>query len=265
MLQHCLTVIPARYGSTRFPAKPLALLHGQPMILHTLQRVMESELSQGTVVVATDDSRIADVVQQAGFHAQLTRHDHDTGSDRVWEVATHYPEATWIVNVQGDEPFIPPVHLNTLATRMQQATDRTEMLTLVCPLQRLATTPEGLLELYHNPNCVKALVSHQGQALYFTRAAAPFVRDGWTPELLLQPSLPVYRHVGLYAYRRSALQAFVQAPPSALEQLEKLEQLRALELGLRIEVGFVESLPHGVDTPDDLTVLNAQALTQLLS
>jgi 3-deoxy-manno-octulosonate cytidylyltransferase (CMP-KDO synthetase) len=254
-LQHCLTVIPARYASTRFPAKPLALLKGKPMILHTIDRVMESDLSQSMVVVATDDERIAEVVRSAGHTALMTQSTHETGSDRAWEVATHYPEASWVINVQGDEPFLPASHLNTLLAHMNDKHDRADILTLACPLQSLASSTGDLLGMYTNPNCVKALVNQQGQALYFSRATVPFVREGLSEALLAQQQLPLYRHIGLYAYQRHALKAFVQAAPSALEQLEKLEQLSALELGLRIDVGLVDSLPHGVDTPEDLAIL----------
>lgn len=261
-----LTVIPARFASTRFPGKPLALLQGKPMILHTVERVLESDLATGSVVVATDDERIAAVVQAAGHRAMLTSPTHETGSDRIWEVAQRLSGESvlpfdWVVNVQGDEPFIPAEHLNATLAAMHRWQADADIITLVCPLVKAYPELEALQEAVQNPNCVKAVLASSGQALYFSRSAVPMIRDHALQQLQAALSggatLPLYRHVGLYAYRFEALRQFVALPPSPLERLEKLEQLRALEAGLRIYAAEVPSLPTGVDTPDDLALLEA--------
>ncbi|MFN8614528.1 MAG: 3-deoxy-manno-octulosonate cytidylyltransferase [Vampirovibrionales bacterium] len=242
-----LAVIPARYGSTRFPGKPLALLpDGRPMIVHTWERVCDTP-GVHRVVVATDDERIAAVIRQAGGEAQLTQAHHPSGTDRCWEVASHYPEMDWVVNVQGDEPGIDRDAIQAaLAVLAQQP--QVDIATLMTPL--LVSDPA-----YTDPNAVKVAVSAFNdatnavtphyRALYFSRAPIPYVR--------VQPAQPMhYRHMGLYAYRRNALASFVSAPPALLEQVEQLEQLRALALGLVIGAAVVAKAPRGIDTPQDL-------------
>jgi 3-deoxy-D-manno-octulosonate cytidylyltransferase len=251
-----LTVIPARYGSTRFPGKPLALLKGKPMIAHVWDRVQESGIP-GKVLVATDDERIAEAVIAHGGQAVLTLPNHPSGTDRVWEVASQYPHCNYVLNLQGDEPFINPLHLQTLVQAVATYPQAT-ILTLVCPLPAI-NTPE-FEAAYSNPNWVKAIRARSGQLLYCTRAAAPALRDGQTywQEALANGAvlkLPLYRHLGVYLYQRSALQTLSQLPPSPLEQLERLEQLRALEAGLTLFAPIVDKAPHGVDTPEDLALL----------
>jgi len=230
-----LIIIPARMASTRLPGKPLADIAGQPMIVHVLQRAAAAQL--GPVVVATDAPEIAAAVTDAGGRAVMTRADHASGSDRVREAlrlidpAGH---AQIIVNVQGDLPTLEPASIR--AALQPLADPEVDIATMaaeiVDPLERT------------NPNVVKVVGSPIGtdrlRALYFTRATAPW-GDG-----------PLYHHIGLYAYRSPALSRFVALSPSALEKREKLEQLRALEAGLRIDVAIVDAVPLGVDTPQDL-------------
>ncbi len=234
--QKPLVLIPSRLASTRLPDKPLADLHGLPMIVQVWRRAMEAGL--GPVVVACGDAPIFEAVKKAGGEAVMTDPNHPSGSDRIFEALNKIDprcEFDSIVNLQGDLPTLdaalpraafelladPAVDLSTLACAIKDPHERTD------------------------PNVVKAVVSPNaknsgGRALYFTRATAPH-GDG-----------PLYHHIGLYAYRRDALERFVALPPSALEKREKLEQLRALEAGMRIEVAFVDTVPLGVDTPADL-------------
>jgi 3-deoxy-manno-octulosonate cytidylyltransferase (CMP-KDO synthetase) len=228
-----IIVIPARYASTRFPGKPLAMLHdGCSMIQHVWRNAMALD---HTVIVATDDARIADVVTDFGGTICMTRPDHPSGTDRVWEVASHYPEAQWILNIQGDEPQITAVQLKPLLNNM--ANHPSDIWTLVTPL----THPVD------DPNRVKVARAANGRALYFSRAGIPYTR---------QPaSQPVWHHIGVYLYTRQALQTWVSLPPSPLEQTEQLEQLRALEHGLCIHTVAVDYQGYGIDTPADLEQL----------
>ncbi len=231
-------VIPARYASTRLPGKPLLRETGKYLVEHVYERAKRSRLAS-QVIVATDDPRIEAAVNHFGGTVALTRRDHASGTDRVAEVARRL-DAEIIVNLQGDEPLIDPDALDYVAElliRHQQA----DIATLATPLNRT--------EDYRDPNCVKVVVGDGGQALYFSRAAIPFVRDG-SPDFSRQP-LQFFQHLGLYAYRRAALLQLAASPPSSLEQLERLEQLRALALGKRIQVGIMRSHAIGVDTPED--------------
>jgi len=235
-----LILIPARLSATRLPGKPLADIAGDPMIVHVLRRAEEAQL--GPVVVATDSEAVAAAVEKAGGRAVMTRADHVSGSDRIFEaLGIVDPEgaAKIIVNVQGDLPTIaaadirasvallddPKVDIGTLAAEIFKDHERTA------------------------PSVVKAIGTEVSpkrmRALYFTRATAPS-GDG-----------PLYHHIGLYAYRRHALDRFVRLPPSPLEKREKLEQLRALEAGMRIDIAIVGSVPLGVDTPEDLEAARA--------
>jgi len=230
-----LILIPARMAATRLPGKPLLDIAGLPMIAHVAQRAAAAGL--GPVVVATDSGAIATAVEKAGGRAVLTRADHPSGSDRIHEALSIVdPEETAeiVVNVQGDLPTIAPADIATVLTPL--ADPQVDIATLAAIIRE-----PGERE---NPNVVKVVGSpispNRLRALYFTRAAAPH-GDG-----------PLYHHIGLYAYRRDALTRFVKLPPSALEQREKLEQLRALEDGMRIDVTVVDSVPLGVDTPADL-------------
>ena len=230
-----LILIPARMASTRLPGKPLADIAGKPMIVHVAARAAESGL--GRVVVATDTQAVADAVRANGFEAVMTRTDHESGSDRIFEaLSTLDPEGRVdvVINVQGDLPTIEPA---TIAAALSPLDD---------PSVDIGTLGVEIVreEERTNPNVVKivgsALASKRLRALYFTRATAPW-GDG-----------PLYHHIGLYAYRRAALARFVSLPPSPLEKREKLEQLRALEAGMRIDAAIVGAVPLGVDTPEDL-------------
>jgi 3-deoxy-manno-octulosonate cytidylyltransferase (CMP-KDO synthetase) len=230
-----LVLIPARMAATRLPGKPLADIAGEPMIVHVLRRAQEAEI--GPVVVATDSAEIAAVVDKAKGRAVMTRADHASGSDRIFEAlgkADPDGRAKLIVNLQGDLPTIDP---KAVAAALQPLTDdAVDIATLAAEIK--------VAEERTNPNVVKVVGTPVGpgrlRALYFTRATAP-AGEG-----------PLYHHIGLYAYRRAALERFVKLPPSPLEQREKLEQLRALEAGMRIDVAIVEAVPLGVDTPEDL-------------
>lgn len=256
-----LVVIPARFGSTRFEGKPLAVIAGKPMIQHVVERVAESLFSEATVVVATDDQRIATVVESFGGVVQLTSAHHPSGSDRVWEVAQYYPHLPYVLNLQGDEPFIKPAALNALLEQLAQFVltnqPAPDILTLVTPL---AHTVQDLQTALANPNCVKAVRAISGQVLYFSRAGIPFVRDDEPFSTIAGVQQSFFRHLGVYLYSHSALQRFVCLPPSPLEQLEKLEQLRAMEAGFRIFAAVVPEAPVGVDTPEDLERLRLQVV-----
>jgi 3-deoxy-manno-octulosonate cytidylyltransferase (CMP-KDO synthetase) len=232
---HTLVLIPARMAATRLPGKPLLDIAGLPMIIHVLRRAEAAAI--GRVAVATDTPEIAAVVASHGGEAVMTRADHASGSDRIFEALEKLDpagRAEIIVNLQGDFPTILPEQIRTVMAPL--ADPAVDIATLAAPIH---SEEEGT-----NPNVVKAIGSLVGpgrlRALYFTRATAPW-GDG-----------PRYHHIGLYAYRRAALQRFVALPPSALEQQEKLEQLRALEAGMRIDIGLVDSVPRGVDSPADL-------------
>ncbi len=231
-----IVVIPARMASTRLPGKPLADILGLPMIVHVLHRALEAGI--GPVVVACAEPEIARAVEAAGGTAVLTRPDHPSGSDRIFEaVRLIDPEGRHdaVVNVQGDLPTIEAAVVRAAFAPL--ANPAVDIATLVVPIARA--------EERTDPNVVKAVLelapgARQGRALYFTRATAPW-GDG-----------DLFHHIGLYAYRRAALERFVQLPPSALEQREKLEQLRALSNGMRIDAAVVDAVPLGVDTPADL-------------
>jgi len=234
-MTNTLILIPARMASTRLPGKPLADINGLPMICHVVDRAREADI--GEPVVACDHVEIFDTIKAHGAKAVMTATTHESGSDRIWEAIEKIdPDgaAGTIINVQGDLPAIDPtvirqsllplentdVHIATLAAEIVDETEKT------------------------NPNVVKAigtpLSENRMRALYFSRVTAPY-GDG-----------PLYHHIGLYAYRREALKQFVSLPQSTLEKREKLEQLRALENGMRIDIELVDTVPHGVDTPEDL-------------
>ena len=235
-----IAVIPARWASTRFPGKPLALLAGRPMVLHVVDACRRSGVF-AEVVVATEDARIAEAVASAGVRAELTRADHLSGTDRVAEVAGRLPGdgQSVVVNVQGDEPLVEPGALATLVTAFDDPA--VEMATLVRPLDE---------EERPLSQVVKAVLDLRGDALYFSRADVPCSRDG----------RPVQRwaHLGLYGYRKEALLRLARLPPTPLERAESLEQLRALENGIRIRCLHTETRSLGVDTPEDL--VRAEAL-----
>ena len=230
-----LVLIPARMASTRLPGKPLADIAGAPMIVQVARRAAEADI--GRVVVAVDHAETLAAVTGAGFEAVMTRADHPSGSDRIFEALERVDpqaRARYVVNVQGDLPTIEPESVRAALAPL--ADDGVDIATLCVEIVRE--------EERSNPNVVKVVGSPLSdtrlRALYFTRATAPH-GDG-----------PLYHHIGLYAYKRAALERFVALPPSPLERREKLEQLRALEAGMRIDVEIIASVPLGVDTPEDL-------------
>jgi 3-deoxy-manno-octulosonate cytidylyltransferase (CMP-KDO synthetase) len=230
-----LVLIPARLAATRLPNKPLADIAGEPMIVHVWRRALEAGI--GPVAVATDAAAIADAVTRAGGTAVMTRSDHASGSDRIFEAVEKLdPEGRHdvVVNVQGDLPTVDPRAI--AASVAPLADSAVDLATLVAVIRRDAERT--------NPSVVKMVGSEVSpgrfRALYFTRTTAPYGEG------------PLYHHIGLYAYRRRALQRFVRLPPSPLELREKLEQLRALEAGMRIDATVVNDTPLGVDTPEDL-------------
>jgi 3-deoxy-manno-octulosonate cytidylyltransferase (CMP-KDO synthetase) len=235
MANDVLILIPARMAATRLPGKPLLDIAGLPMIVHVLHRAQAAHL--GPVVVATDAEVIAAAVEKAGGRAVMTRTDHPSGSDRIFEaLGIVDPEASAkiVVNVQGDLPTLAPADLKAALVPLQDPA--VDIATLAAEIRKS--------EERTNPNVVKVVGSPVApgrlRALYFTRATAPS-GDG-----------ALYHHIGLYAYRRAALERFVALPPSPLEKRERLEQLRALEAGMRIDVALIDTVPLGVDTPEDL-------------
>lgn len=234
-------VIPTRYASTRFPGKPLADLNGKPMIQWVCEGAARCSLVD-KVLVATDDARIFEAVRDFGGTPVMTRADHPTGTDRLAEVAAGL-DSELIVNVQGDEPLIDPVMIET-AVKPLLADPTIPMGTLKTPLTSL--------EEFHNPNVVKVVTDRQGLALYFSRAPIPHPRDFSDQLPLRWRELATAKHVGLYVYRRDFLLDFPRLAPTPLEEQEKLEQLRALEHGYRIFVAETAIGTQGVDTPEDL-------------
>ena len=225
-------IIPARYASSRFPGKPLAMLAGKPMIQHVWEKAIAS--SADVVAVATDDERIAEAVRKFGGIAIMTSPDHPSGTDRIAEAARTFSGVETVINIQGDEPLIPTELVDKLIELMTG--DRSiEMATVAVPADRAVLTE----------NNVKVVFGVNGQALYFSRFNIPFVRQGGE-----DPGC--FLHWGIYAYRKDILERFVQLPPGKLENAEKLEQLRAMENGIGIKVITTELTTIGVDTPEDL-------------
>lgn len=235
-----LGIIPARYGSTRFPGKPLAMIGDKTMIHRTYLQVLKSSLD--AVVVATDDQRIFDEVRGFGGRAVMTRSDHRSGTDRCLEALDLVGESfDAVVNIQGDEPFIDPRQVNQVAELIRRND------TVLATLAKAIDNPERL----QNPNVVKVVFNEQGEALYFSRHPIPFVR-GVAPAQWLGTTA-FYQHIGIYAYKADTLRAVAALPPGRLEQAESLEQLRWLEHGLPIRVA-VTPYENGIaiDTPQDL-------------
>jgi 3-deoxy-manno-octulosonate cytidylyltransferase (CMP-KDO synthetase) len=231
-------IIPARYASTRFPGKPLALIAGQPLIQRVVEQCRKAK-SLSEVIVATDDARIAEVAK-AFCRVEMTRADHPSGSDRIAEVAARC-DCDAVVNIQGDEPMIDPTVIDAVAGALA----RNEMST--------AATPIRSVEEYDNPNTVKVVVGAAGRALYFSRRTIPYLREAaGRPAKEQLAAFPFLKHLGIYGYRRETLLRLVKFPVSPLEQAEKLEQLRALENGIAIAVVKVDYDSVGVDVPADV-------------
>jgi len=238
-------IIPARYASTRFPGKPLADVAGKPMVVRVAERALSSGATD--VIIATDDARIAAAAARHGFEAVMTSRSHATGTDRIAEVAARrrYSGRHIVVNVQGDEPLIEPSLIRRVASDL--ARHRAAAISTACHPIRDAR------ELV-NPNVVKVVLDRDGYALYFSRAPIPWARNAFARGVSrLPPGLPVYRHLGIYAYRAAYLRAFTRLAPAAVERFEALEQLRALAHGHRIRCVVTRAVPHpGVDTRADL-------------
>lgn len=239
-----IILIPARMASIRLPDKPMAMIGDEPMIVHVWRRAMQANC--GDVVVACDDESIKAAIEKVGGKAVLTDSNHPSGSDRIFEALQKAdPDKNYdcIINLQGDLPTLDPALLPELLEPFSD--EAVDITTLAAEITDEAEKS--------NPSVVKPIINfyekNKGSALYFTRATAPY-GDG-----------ALYHHIGIYAYRRAALEAFVAQPPSALEQREKLEQLRALEMGLRIDITIVKTEPLGVDTPADLEKARAQLCT----
>jgi 3-deoxy-manno-octulosonate cytidylyltransferase (CMP-KDO synthetase) len=237
-------VIPARYASTRLPGKPLLDIAGKPMVVWVAERAKSSGAAQ--VVVATDDQRIADAVERFGHRAVMTRVDHISGTDRIAEVAQYegWADDAIVVNVQGDEPLIEASLIIEVANALTQNKEAV-----------MATACHAIYDKadFINPNIVKVVLDHRNNALYFSRAPIPYPRDSFVNQESLPLGLPVYRHIGIYAYRAKFLNAYTHLQPALIEQFESLEQLRVIYHGYKIAVAITQHAPAaGVDTQADL-------------
>lgn len=231
-LHHIIGLIPARWGSSRFPGKPLHPIAGKPLVQHVWERVsLCSRLDD--IAIATDDKRIFDAALAFGAKAIMTSPDHPSGSDRLAEAVQTFPSATHVVNIQGDEPLIDPALIDRLAGALV-ADSALSMATVACPI--------GQEDDLNNPNIVKVALAGNGDALYFSRSVIPYARNARVT--------PALRHLGIYAYRRDFLENYVRWEPTPLEKTESLEQLRALENGARIRVILTDHVSVGVDTPE---------------
>lgn len=250
-------IIPARYRSTRLPAKPLLEIHGQPMILWTAQKAMQATFAD-SVCVATDDERIFMVCQKAGIEVVMTD-EHPSGTDRLAQVATlkGFDDNDIVINMQGDEPLVPPILLEQVGQLLKNHSD--------CAMATLCEVIDNFDDFYKN-SVVKVVKDTQGRALYFSRSPIPYDRDGVINNTLTTVPKNAFRHLGLYAYRVELLKAFATWKMGVLEQLESLEQLRVLEQGKKIAIDIAKvHLPLGVDTLEDLQRLNAMPLQEFLS
>ena len=236
-------IIPARWGSTRFPGKPLHGVAGKPLIRHVWERCVEAGCFD-QIIVATDDMRIAEAGFEFGAEIAVTAADHPSGTDRIAEVAKKLKKASIILNVQGDEPLIDPCLLQRL-TRKLKDSPQIQIITAAAPLP-----PDE----FSSEHIVKVVFDCKGDALYFSRSSIPFRRG--------TSQVRTYRHFGVYGYRRKALLDFVKTPPSSLEQAEQLEQLRALENGMKIRVVVSETSSPGVDTLEDATEVERLILSR---
>ena len=240
-------VIPARYASSRLPAKPLLDIAGKPMVVRVAEQAAASGAEE--VIVATDHLDIFNTVQQHGFTAVMTRQDHLSGTDRLAEVAAyfHWADDVLVVNVQGDEPLIDPALIQQVADNLH-AHSQASIATVCHAIHDKATML--------NPNVVKVVMDAHGYAMYFSRAPIPYPRDAFAQSLDIPSAMPAYRHVGIYAYRAGFLHDYARLTPAPIEQYEALEQLRAMWHGHKISVSIIHEAPAtGVDTHDDLALV----------
>ncbi len=247
-------VIPARHASTRLHGKPLLPIAGKPMVVRVAEQAAQSGAQQ--IWVATDHHAISNVVHEYGFKACLTKETHTSGTDRIAEVVEqrNWPDDTIVVNVQGDEPLIPPFLIRAVAQHLHEH-----------PECAIATACHAIHEdaAMRNPNIVKTVLDNAGNALYFSRAPIPWPRDAFSLQKPLPPTLPAFRHIGIYAYRASFLRAYINLSPALIEQFESLEQLRALYYGFKIGVFITDQAPPGgVDTEQDLQIVRGIFATQ---
>ena len=239
-------VIPARFSSTRLPGKPMLLIGGKPMVVRVAEQAAQSGAQQ--IWIATDHQPIMAAIHEHGFKACMTKADHPSGTDRIAEVVAlhNWPDDTIVVNVQGDEPLIPPQLIRAVAQHLHDHPE-CAIATACHPIHDEASM--------RNPNIVKAVLDKDGNAMYFSRAPIPYPRDAFANNTPLPDSLGVLRHIGIYAYRASFLRAYSQLAPAAIEKIEALEQLRALWHGYKIGVTITQDAPpSGVDTEADLIV-----------
>lgn len=234
-----LGVIPARYGSTRFPGKPLALIAGKPMIQHVYEQVVKSNLTD--IIVATDDIRIVEAVEAFGGKAMMTRDDHINGTCRVAEVARAFPAAEFIINIQGDEPLIDPELINRLILAFTSEIPMVSVKRKICDQSEI-----------HSSDCVKVVTAQDGRALYFSRSPIPFNRDN--------KEVDFYKHIGVYGYERNFLFHYIELAPTPLELVEQLEQLRVLENGFSIKMVETDRDFIGVDRPEDIARVEKELL-----
>ena len=232
-----ICIIPARYASTRLPGKPLKLIAGKPMIQRVYEQAAKAKMPD-EVIVATDDNRVYQAVKDFGGRAVMTSTEHRSGTDRLAEVAKDREDVDVVINVQGDEPMLPPEIIDALAELFAKDGDL-QMATMKCPMKQ---------EEYNEPGSVKVVTDLDGYALYFSRSLLPYPRN--------EAGVKVYKHVGIYAYRRDFLLKYAALEPTPLELMESLEQLRALESGYRIKVLESDFQGVGVDTPEDLARVN---------
>ena len=240
---HVVGIIPARWGSSRFPGKPLHKICGKPLIQHVWERCQEARALDATII-ATDDDRIASAASQFGAEVAMTAPEHPSGTDRIAEAARSCPEATHVINVQGDEPLISPDLIDQLATRLA-GNSKISMITAANPLKVLKDREDS--------NIVKVVLNQHGEALYFSRSPIPFQRPAQHQD---HSATPYFRHKGIYGFTREFLLQFVRWDPSPLELAEQLEQLRALENGTRIQVVITDDESIGVDTPEQAGVVS---------
>lgn len=228
-----LVAIPARWGSTRFPGKSLHLIAGKPLVQHVWERCQQCR-EVDDIIIATDDERIAEAAAGFGARAVLTSPDHPSGTDRIAEAARSFPDHRTVINVQGDEPLISPALIDELAVALRKDS-QIRMITAAAPIHEEAQVAD--------PNIVKVVFDVNGDSLYFSRSPLPYVRNAGA-------HTRHYRHLGIYGFQRSFLFQFVAWPPSRLEMTESLEQLRAVENGVRLRIVLTDELSPGVDTPE---------------